>query len=80
MLLYLIIVVEVDPPAKAVNRLSPLIGKSHDDSTAFCIVFLYTHGHDRSLPRNTKFLVDLMLNGQPVRIPPETPLNMVALH
>ena len=76
----LVVVVEVDPAAETLNGMAPLLTVPHDDGAALGVVLLEAHLHDGGLARDAQLLVDLVLDGQAVRVPAEAALDVEALH
>ena len=77
---YLVIVVEIDPPTKTLDGVSPFLTESHDDRPTLGVVLLETQLHDGVPARDAQLLVDLVLDGQTVGIPSKSALDMEALH
>lgn len=73
----LVIIIKVDPAAHALDGGAPLGRVAHDDLPALVVVLVDAHREHVVLPRDAQSLVDLVLDGQPVRVPPEPPCNVV---
>ena len=74
----LVIVPEVDPPAEAVDDGLPLAGVPHDDVPALLVVLLDAHLEHLLLVGDLQLLVDLVLDGETVAVPPEPALDVVS--
>ena len=72
-----IVVFEVDPPSKATCHLLPLTWIPHHYPSTSVVVLLYSHLVDLLLAANLQLLVNLVLDWQPVAVPPETTTNKV---
>ena len=72
----LVIVVEVDPSAEPTDDVSPLLGVSHNDASALIIVGLETNLVIVVLSLDSELLIDLVLNGEAVTVPPESSLDV----
>jgi hypothetical protein len=57
----------------------PFFTETHHDGSTLSIVVLQAKLHNSSLARNSKLLVDLMLNRQAMSVPSESALDMEAL-
>ena len=73
----LVVVPEVDPPAEAVDDGLPLAGVPHDDVPALLVVLLDAHLEHLLLVGDLQLLVDLVLDGEAVAVPPEPALDVV---
>ena len=73
----LVVIPEVDPPAEAVDDGLPLSGVPHDDVPALLVVLLDPHFEHLLLVGDLEFLVDLVLDGEAVTVPPEPALDVV---
>lgn len=77
---HLVIVVKVDPATQTLDGTTPLASVAHDDGTTFRVVLLQTKLHHCLFPRDTKLLVNLVLDGQAVGIPAKAALDVEAFH
>lgn len=58
----------------------PLLAESHDDRATLVVVVGQAKLLDGLLTGEVKLLVDLVLDGDPMRVPAKAPLDVVALH
>mmetsp|Transcript_80583 Transcript_80583/g.184579 ORF Transcript_80583/g.184579 Transcript_80583/m.184579 type:complete len:441 (+) Transcript_80583:2409-3731(+) len=74
----LVVVVKIDPPTEPGDDLPPLPGVLGDDLLTLLVVLLDPDLRDIVLVFHPQLLVDDLLHGKPVAIPPKTPLDVVA--
>ena len=76
----LVVVVEVDPATKPVDRVPPLGRISHDDGSALLVVLGDTNFPYGVATRHAELLVNLVLDGHTVGIPAKTALDITSVH
>jgi hypothetical protein len=76
----LVVVIKVYPATQAFDGVAPLVTITHNDSATLSIVLLEAHLHDGLLAGDVELLVNLVFDGNAVRVPAESPFNMIAFH
>jgi hypothetical protein len=76
----LVIIVEVNPATQSFDGVSPFCGIAHNNRTTLLVILGNTEFHDGSLSRDSKLLVNLMLDRKAMGIPTKATLDMKALH
>mmetsp|Transcript_37061 Transcript_37061/g.94824 ORF Transcript_37061/g.94824 Transcript_37061/m.94824 type:complete len:440 (-) Transcript_37061:3-1322(-) len=74
----LVVVVEVDPPAKPLHDLTPFIGVHLHNGPALLVVLVDPHLQHVLAALDVEFLVDDALYWHTVAVPAEPPLNVIA--
>ena len=75
-----VVPVHVDPPSHALDRRPPFIRVPLHRRAAESIELRDAHRLDVLLPLDAMFLLDFVLDGEAVAIPPEAPLDMLSAH
>lgn len=76
----LVVILEINPAAKATNHILPLLGEAHDDLSAPLVVLGDTDGLTFLRVSNLVGLVDLELDWETVTVPTKATFNVVASH
>jgi hypothetical protein len=69
----LVIVIKVDPATHALDGSAPLGRVAHHDRAAFRVILVDAHREHVSARRDSEFLVNFVLDGYAVRVPPKAP-------
>src|SRR5699024_5005014 len=75
-----VVIIKISPASQAIDSLSPFLSKSKHDFAAFFVVLSDAKLFDFLARFKLKLLIDLLLNGKSVAIPPPTPLHIVTTH
>mmetsp|Transcript_11877 Transcript_11877/g.27864 ORF Transcript_11877/g.27864 Transcript_11877/m.27864 type:complete len:246 (-) Transcript_11877:141-878(-) len=73
----LVIVLEVDPPPQPIDGPFPLLCVPRDDAAARLVVLVDSHRQHLIAVRDVELLVDLVLDGEAVAVPPRAALDVV---
>ena len=73
----LVVVLEVDPPPQSIDGPLPLLGVPRDDAAARLVVLVDSHLQHLIAVRDVELLVDLVLDGEAVAVPPRAALDVV---